>query len=691
MCAATARGHDHRGFLCLGKVRGQGTDRAKGHGGSALISESLNKPDMQAVLDRTNLTVDAPNLLLPVLEAISNALHAIEARFDADAPSKGQIDVRFFDLNDPNKFAVSVLDNGIGLTDENFESFKTPFSGYKIKKRGRGFGRFIAFKAFKLAEYNSRYELPTTLGDRQFRFDIRQKQEIAHHATPTPLPEVGLMVQYSGLIDTWAHIVSKWKISDVEDIIASHFLPQFLSGGLPNIRISIDGNSWDSLTEKFKDVFVPNTTDSIEIEIDGKPQTFEYAISDVVKTKAFNHHALMFSAAERIVGSPRDISEKLGRRDFEGANGDRYVLIVVVKGAYLEDNLNDPRTKLTLSAGDIEDIVGAVCKRVEATEAEQIERIKASQEVELESVFQENPILRLGLKGKTSREYVDAKPNNWGSDQFVSNLALERFRASGALKKELLKVTADPDSYKSSIDQVVQSLDNEKREALAEYVVHRKRIIELTEAARKFGSDGKVPPEDVIHDLIFKRFSDNIDQDYFGHNLWMIDDRLSFVPYISSDRTIMGGKRKLGDKVADLLFFDDNIVMREEDGATVTIVEFKKPNRDDYTFGNAKTDPVLQVMNTFDVIVDKGGVQRTDGEFVKVLDSVRKNGFIIADITKSLKRVLEAHDFESHWGGLVWRRYHSVKGIYLEVFGYDTLLDNAKKRNQAFFSVLFGE
>lgn len=41
--------------------------------------EPLWKPDMSAVLERTNLPVTADNLLLPIYEAISNAIDGVEA------------------------------------------------------------------------------------------------------------------------------------------------------------------------------------------------------------------------------------------------------------------------------------------------------------------------------------------------------------------------------------------------------------------------------------------------------------------------------------------------------------------------------------------------------------------------------------------------------------------------------------
>src|SRR5262249_56510412 len=67
---------------------------------------------------------------------------------------------------------------------------------------------------------------------------------------------------------------------------------------------------------------------------------------------------------------------------------------------------------------------------------------------------------------------------------------------------------------------------------------------------------------------------------------------------LSSDRAMHGKGRKSGDKVTDLIFYDDSLVLGDDDGTTLIIVEFKKPSRDNYSFGRANLDPVFQVIET---------------------------------------------------------------------------------------------
>ena len=425
--------------------------------------------------------------------------------------------------------------------------------------------------------------------------------------------------------------------------------------------------------------------------IDGVAEQVHYALSRVPRSRSFKSHSLLFAAGDRIVGQPRDLTNLLGQGSFNDAEGKPYVVIAVVRSSAFESRLNDARTGINITPTTIEEIVATVGDVVQAAEKDQIEKIKRVQSHDLQLALLENPILRIGLRGSSLHDYVRGKPNNWKAQEFVSNLAIERYRVSRDLSKAIASAANDEDDYLASIKDLVSKVDASNKEALAEYVVHRKKVLELIEAARKFGANGKHAPEDTIHDLIFKRFSDTAQKDYFEHNLWVIDDALAFLPYVSSDRAMHGKGRKKGDKVSDLAFFDDSLVLGDNDGTTITIVEFKRPSRDDYRVGDAKHDPVLQVLNTLADATGAGGIAKTDGSHFAFRGVVRRFAFIVADIKPSLARVLETHDFKNDWNPDIYVRYRDREQVMIQAFGYDTLIANAKKRNQAFFSVLFDE
>lgn len=654
-------------------------------------TDHLVKPDMQAVLARTHIGIDLHAFLLPTLEAVSNAMHGIKSRFEDEASVHGKIEIVFTDSNDPSKIMISITDNGIGLSDENYRSFKTPFSGHKLKERGRGFGRFIAFKVFYRIHYSTRYELLGMQSTRTFRFDIAKDEELIFFDGEPDFSHIGLRVEYDVPLTPWHDLVRQLNQSEVADHIASHFLPQFLYGWLPEITIKFDGAAPESITSRFKNIFVQAEGGQIEVEIEGQMETLDYSITKIQKTKSFKNHCLLLSAADRIVGSPRDLTNMLGASHFTDENNDNYIVLAVIRGEAFETRLNDARTGLSLNAKVVEKIVSAISDVIQKGESKQIQKIKSEQSEELNDALRENPILRVGLRGKTVPDYVSGKPNNWTAQQFVSDLAIERFRASKDLSKAITSAASNPENYLENIRDIVSKIDQNNKEALAEYVIHRKRVIELVETARKYTDEMKHPPEDVIHDLVFRRFSDTAELDYFEHNLWLIDDVLAFLPYVSSDRTAKGAGRQKGDKVPDLAFYDDSLILGDNDGTTVTIVEFKRPSRDDYVFGPPKSDPVKQVLDTLELAVRAGGVAKTDGTHMSFTGVIRRFGYIVADHTPSLVRVLKGHDFKNDQNPKIFFRYRDNEKIFIQAIGYDTLIENAKKRNQAFFSVLLGD
>ena len=98
--------------------------------------------------------------LLPLFEAVINSFQAIK---DANLPigTSGRVTIEvereraLFDQENAPIIGFSILDNGIGLDDYNFDSFNTAFSSKKKAIGGKGLGRFTWLKAFNLVHIRS--------------------------------------------------------------------------------------------------------------------------------------------------------------------------------------------------------------------------------------------------------------------------------------------------------------------------------------------------------------------------------------------------------------------------------------------------------------------------------------------------------------------------------------------------------
>ncbi len=67
-------------------------------------------------------------------------------------------------------------------------------------------------------------------------------------------------------------------------------------------------------------------------------------------------------------------------------------------------------------------------------------------------------------------------------------------------------------------------------------MIFRKAALSLFEKALSWNESEIHEKEKLLHDIIFPTRKDSSDVDNEGHNLWLIDESLSFTQYLSSDK-----------------------------------------------------------------------------------------------------------------------------------------------------------
>ncbi len=298
---------------------------------------------MRAVLSRTHLPHELNSLLMPIMEAVSNAMYGIEEKYGDKAASEGEISIVFKNPNEPSKTEISITDNGVGLTEENYKSFQTPFSGYRLDKKGRGFGRFIAFKIFSRILYSSRYEFMSSKDVRCFRFDINGDDEFIYFDGEPDFEHTGVRVEYDSPLKPWHEFFREINIEGVRDSIANNFLPYFLYQWLPKITIQFGDGKPEDIREHFQGIFIEFDKGTIEVSIDGFNETLNYSLTKIPKTKSYKNHCLLFSAANRIVGNPRDLTNLLGQPHFTDEENKKYIVLAVVSGEAFDRRLESVR------------------------------------------------------------------------------------------------------------------------------------------------------------------------------------------------------------------------------------------------------------------------------------------------------------------------------------------------------------
>ena len=123
------------------------------------------------------------------------------------------------------------------------------------------------------------------------------------------------------------------------------------------------------------------------------------------------------------------------------------------------------------------------------------------------------------------------------------------------------------------------------------------------EKALEVDENGRYSKESRIHSIIcpMQTISDEIRFD--DMNLWLIDDRLAYHHFLASDKKMNTISVLDSDveKRMDLAIFDAALsyTADPENISSITIVELKRPQRDD--LATEETDPITQV---YDYVTD---------------------------------------------------------------------------------------
>lgn len=254
------------------------------------------------------------------------------------------------------------------------------------------------------------------------------------------------------------------------------------------------------------------------------------------------------------------------------------------------------------------------------------------------------------------------------------------------LMRKLERGAISPEEYQEQFRKTIGKVSDVNRAALAEYVVHRRIILNLFKQGIDIKDDGKFNLEKYMHQLIYPMRSTSDDIPYENHNLWLLDEKLSFCQFISSDKSFDSVST---EERLDILVLDSPVVMAESKNTgntydAITIFELKRPMRDDYDMEN---NPITQLQDYAKKIQD-GKVKDCRHRPIHVSETTQFYLYAVCDITPSLVRVLERMSFTKTPDDLGAYFYNRELHAYVEVLSYDKIRNDSEKRNKVLFDKL---
>lgn len=665
-----------------------------------------------------NTSLSAGNGMLPLFEAVANSIHAIE---DASLPpTEGYISVKIIrdgqvriDFDKERKrcgpeakgniVGFSITDNGIGFTDENMESFLTLDSEHKANRGGRGVGRLMWLKAFDRARIQSVYENKHgKLTKRTFTFNDRQGvsapliEAASNEQRQTVIRLEGFSTRYREASPKTAGVIAR--------SLFEHNLWYFIrEGGAPRIEV-IDEGEVISLDDVYREQMV-EAARSESFDLKGK--TF-HLIHIKISASSSRGHSIAYCASNRIV-TQDSIKGKIAGLHGSLSDGQRdFVYECYVTSPLLDERVRSERTGFDIDEDPLElfksvdlslrEIREAVLKRVSVFLSDYLEeKRRLGKERVLEFAANKAPRYRPIIDRIPSEQLaVDPEINDKDLDLLLHRHLVEiesRLIADGhdvMLPKEN-EVYAD---YSARIQDYLKIAEDIKKSDLANYVAHRRIILDLLEKAISRQSDGKYAREELIHNLIMPMGKTSDEVSFDTCNLWLVDERLAFHDYLASDKTlaampITNSKAKKEPDLMAFNVFDTPVLVSESQKfplASIVIIELKRPMRNDATAGEEK-NPIEQALGYLERIRN-GNVMTKSGRPIPRSEDIPGFCYAVCDITPTVEKrckilgLTPTHDYSGYFG------YNSNYRAYLEVISFDRLVNAAKERNKAFFDKL---
>jgi len=634
--------------------------------------------------------------LQPVFEAVSNALHAIEDAYGEDFQSKGKILVTFANISTPDNLQVDISDNGIGLDNSRFEAFCTTDTDFKLPKGGKGVGRLLWLDAFEEISVQSHFLLGDQLYARRFRFILRESDQIIDeqfeeiHGTKV---DIGTVISFKGLRGEAYRTKFPSQSATIIRHFGSHFFADFILGRAPQVIVDIAG----------EETIFPDSIQNLQIEDRGTAQLEtadfgELEISSFVCDKRASAnfdglHQLHLVANGRTV-TTRKIDGLVGIGRF-GPQTDR-VFHGCVSGQFLDERVNQERTQFNFDENIIDQIVKECADHVRTNAIhDEVANFDATRLHELREFISDYPSFGF----EEAEHLLERTPKNaTKAEQFAQALIPIRIRRDKDRNDKIEQIISQlerggdiPDDFAGTIKSAANEIRAEEQRQLTEYILRRKVVLDVMQVLiRRIRDRGDgiedFHLEETLHKFICPmrlRGDDPSKVECSDHDLWIIDERLTFTKYFASDLPFSNViDQETCTQRADLLVYDrlHGLGAEGEDPLRrAMLVEFKKPGRKDY---HDRYSPQNQI-SEYITKLQRGEIEDFRGQRVRIAEDCIFYCYVIADIVGKLEIHTNGWRTTSDGRGRIQDLNGKFRGV-IEIIEWADLLSDARLRNLAF-------
>lgn len=659
-----------------------------------------------------NFNLPSTDSLIPLYEAISNSIQAIEenkninGKINITVNRYEQTGIKMEDYKNYGEIDSFIIeDNGVGLDENNFNSFMQSDSTYKYEKGGKGIGRFTWLKAFEYVDIESCFKKNNEYFKRNFKFSLKDN-DIPEDEIKTDENSSYTIIKLNSYKSEYRKHLPK-RTEDLVESIIEYFFTQLLSEKFPDIIvndiISDDNTVIIDIKNYFKnDILKETYIEDIKILDDkSKEYHFELIHIKINKSQKIKGYKVYLFAHGRMV-EKEDLKKLIVDMNDKKFSTNDFGYTAIVKGKYFDDNVSSNRLEFNIPTNEpsIDKplsksvIYEKTTIRIKEYLKEYLEIVRNEKINKINTFIQNDAPQYRHLYKYAKEEMMNINPN-LSDEKLDDELNSIKRKIAKEAKKEFTKFYKDLDSkiindedYRENLKKSMEKITDVNSSTLAEYVGHRKVIIEMLEKTIYLNKDKKYNLEEEVHNIIYPMRTDSDSQSYENHNLWLIDEKLAYCEYISSDIPFNNSPK---EGRPDILMLDDTkyvVSDSKNEGKAfenIIIFELKRPMRDDYY--QPGDTPTLQMLNYIKKL--KGNkVKDRNGRPILVNEHTRYFLYAVCDITPSLAELLDDENSKLTIDKMGYYRFHDKYNAYIEVISYDKLINDAKKRNRVFFDKL---
>jgi len=657
------------------------------------VDEIVMLADIKGIVRNLNIGTET---YLPVFEAIVNSIQAIDERNDLDIKN-GEIKVLINrgsnkkvnnNEKDDTIIGFEIHDNGCGFDEKNFSSFQHYGSTHKFEVGGKGVGRFVWLKAFKRVEIESVFVDNNVKKKRyiEFTLDNNNNNKIKSPPPVETTEEQKTVVKLMGLKREFRDQEKAYKTTEkIAQRILEHCLSYYVSDHYP--KILVESEKTVNLNTEYNEL--KKGIDIETLEVNG----VKFDLIHVIMRDTIQDVNKFLLCAHNRTTSVFKIDFLSNTSLFD--NDKKCYYSAYILGNYLDENVSTDRIGFRIPDKrdlDVESFpvtidmllseVGKLSKTHLMKYMEKAEQIKRTK---LDNFVSENPFLRTAHKYYSNDILSEISPDS--SEEKINELLYKyKGQAEHRNKKEVKKILEkDPRSTLiHDTQEVFEQLNELQKDNLVHYVIYRKQVLDLFKNKLKLNAMGEYNLEKDIHNIIFPQKTDSDSIDYDRHNLWLIDEALTFYNYAASDKALNTFSDSESKDRPDIIIFSE--VNGDGICESVSIIELKRPQTDDKKIIDQLYDYIENIKNS--------KIKRQDGMFLKIRDFTKFFCYALCDFDENdelndeLINQLNRQQFKRMRNGVCYYKYNEIYNAHIEVLSYDWVVRNADQRLKIYLEKL---